>query len=186
MERKTKIYLSKSKVGNPDDLMNVRHHLAKLDCMVVEFIGGVYDTSHKDVIDCDILLIIPPNLSIGRVGKGQYSEIDAFSNNVFEDNAKTIFIVDYVDSKGIQFRELRTYYESAKKDWSNDYGVIESKNPIVSLSAFAGHHLINLNKPTSIASLDDDIDTGRDGEWAKGVESPSFTGSKHLLTLYKP
>lgn len=74
-----KVYISKSKMGNPDLLMNLRHLLTyqfEQEIEIKEYFGGVYNSNIIDGSDC--LIVCPPYCSIiGQyiIGKGQWSEI---------------------------------------------------------------------------------------------------------------
>lgn len=74
-----KVYISKSKMGNPDLLMNLRHlltHQFEQSIEIKEYFGGVYNSNIIDGSDC--LIVCPPHYSIiGQyiIGKGQWSEI---------------------------------------------------------------------------------------------------------------
>lgn len=74
-----KVYISKSKMGNPDLLMNLRHLLAHQfgqNIEVKEYFGGVYNSNIID--NSNYLIVCPPQLSVtGQhiIGKGQWSEI---------------------------------------------------------------------------------------------------------------
>ena len=76
---KLKIYLSKSKAGSMDTLMQVRTILSTYENVeVTEFSGGEYNT--KLLHEADIVLLIPPTLpkpytDTITIGKGQYTEI---------------------------------------------------------------------------------------------------------------
>lgn len=108
----TKIYLAKSNRSNPDDVSRVRQVLSEYkDIEVVEFKGGAY--SHKDLLSCELLLIIPNLLEINEdedcipLGKGLHEQIVAFTS---KGNSKSnIHIVYEVSNASImltQFQEL--------------------------------------------------------------------------------
>lgn len=78
--KKLKIYLSKSKMGSMDTLMQVRDVLSQYENVeILEFSGGIYTT--ETLLKADIILVIPPELPKSftgnfTIGKGQYCEID--------------------------------------------------------------------------------------------------------------
>lgn len=110
---KTKIYLAKSNRSNPDDVSRVRQVLFKYkdDFEVVEYNGGGY--THKDLLKCDILLIVPDLSSFKEgdnyveLGKGLHEQISAFENHV-TNNSDILFVTktnkNYIDVA--QFEEL--------------------------------------------------------------------------------
>lgn len=80
---KVKLYISKSKSGNFDELVRIKNYLSNYDIEVCEFIGGKYTF---DILDsCNQLLIVPPNED-GLVGKGQYVECERFIDDVYKDS----------------------------------------------------------------------------------------------------
>lgn len=77
-----KIYLCKSKAGNPDHIRMVQKYLARFDCDVLEFEGGKYSFDTLD--KADHFILIPPNHDFEYgddkilVGKGQWTEYDHY------------------------------------------------------------------------------------------------------------
>lgn len=86
-----KVYISKSKNSNYDDLLKLRSELRKFDDIeIVEFTGGTYST--KQLESCDYCIVVPPNqtntsrdrvddLEYIVIGKGQYCEIECCGDN---------------------------------------------------------------------------------------------------------
>lgn len=118
---KVKIYISKSKVGNPDDLMQVRHHLSKLDVEILEYTGGSY--TPKLLLSADILIVVPPSLDNGIVGKGQYTEVGTFDGKSM--NGEPVYLVCGVNSITIQLANIEDYQETSKGDWKSNYGDLQ-------------------------------------------------------------
>lgn len=77
LNKRPKVYFSKSNQCNPQTVMMVRAYLDTFNVEVLEFKGGTY--SHADVIKSDYLLVLKSDLSDSSIiGKGQYSQIEAF------------------------------------------------------------------------------------------------------------
>jgi hypothetical protein len=98
---KTKIYLSKSNRANPDDVSRIRSIIQQYqkDIELVEFKGGSY--SHKDLLSCDMLLIIPDLTDFNSdyddtipIGKGIHEQIEAFRR--VNKNKSDIIVVNTV------------------------------------------------------------------------------------------
>lgn len=86
-----KVYISKSKNSNYDDLLKLRSELKKFkDIEIIEYTGGAYST--KPLEDCDYCIVVPPNTAVyptklggcdyclSPVGKGQYSEFEVIDH----------------------------------------------------------------------------------------------------------
>jgi len=103
------IYISKSKVGNPDDLMYLRSLLSQWDCEVTEFFGGKYTT---EVLDkADLLIVLPPYLHNNDprrtdVGAGQHSETNRFM--IQHDTFYSAFVVQHITQYEVVFERIRT------------------------------------------------------------------------------
>jgi len=169
------IYISKSKVGNPDDLMRVRHELSTLDVEVVEFFGGSY--IGKEIAKADILIVVPPKVGTGniKVGKGQYDEVNNFKN---EDH---IYIVTRISDKDneIDFEQVEYWdiYKGSDENWQNNYGTLVSDDcPFELYDEFSDVYEIELKAdktPLYIPDSDmEDVD-------------PSITGCKPMLGAIK-
>lgn len=81
-----KIYLGKSNRANPDHVMLVREALSKFDVEIVEFKGGTY--SHKPLLECDKLIIIPDLNDISDydtipLGRGLHEQVEAFNEHAY-------------------------------------------------------------------------------------------------------
>ena len=136
--KRLKIYISKSKIGNPDDLMQVRRHLSKLDVEILEYTGGEY--SPKLLKSADILIVVLPRLDSGIVGKVQYTEVHTFDHKSFGD-PQPIYIVCGVNSKDIALAENSDYTETGVNDWKSNYGNLEySIEDSKDLNHFADFH----------------------------------------------
>lgn len=84
---KLKIYLSKSKSGDFNQMMQIKSLLNNYDskCEIREFNGGNYSTNL--LLSSDIVIMIPRNIldihPFHTVGRGQYDEIKlALSHNI--------------------------------------------------------------------------------------------------------
>lgn len=107
-----KVYLAKSNKANPDVVTRVRQDLSKFDVEIVEFSGGTY--THKPLLDCNLLIVVPDLTNNNIIGKGLYEQINLFSEkNDFED---VLVVTDF--SKNQIFVDL---IEDLYVDDSNDY-----------------------------------------------------------------
>lgn len=116
-----KIYISKSKQGNPDDVAKVRHYLEKLNCEIIEFFGGEY--SPNALLASDVLIVVPPVRSSDdefRVGKGQCTEIENFRGEVSETDT---FIVKAVDTDDMFISHVDTVY-LIEEDWQKNWAEV--------------------------------------------------------------
>lgn len=138
MNQHHKIYLSKSKVGNPDELMLVRHLLFQLDCEVLEFMGGTY--TGEEIKKSDILIVLPPSRD-NIIGKGQYSEVDEYYD------LEHIYIVEAISisDKYIRLEDFN-FIEETNGDWAKDYGKIHGGNTTYNLANFAKGYDIPFKK----------------------------------------
>jgi len=119
-----KIYLSKSKVGNFDDLLKVRTLLLEQEIELLEFSGGIY--SDKLLLSADLVVMLPINLSdlesrdrdYISVGRGQFDECKlALLKNIL------IKIPIIIDHKLI-FMNIENCIISPIINWKYDYGRI--------------------------------------------------------------
>lgn len=101
METKPKIYLAKSARSNPDHVSKVRAIISEYDVEIVEFTGGAY--YHDDLLECDMLVVIPDLSSYDWLsqtqvlGKGLHSQIEVFkSEKNFGLGYENILILDSV------------------------------------------------------------------------------------------
>lgn len=83
-----KVYLSKSNTADPALVESTRSLLRKMDCEILEFMGGKYSNADDRVLQsADALLIVPPlsqleeDQYVYSVGRGQWDQILKFSNN---------------------------------------------------------------------------------------------------------
>lgn len=130
---KPKIYLSKSKAGNFDDIVKVKTLLGKYDCEVLEFQGGVYST--EKLLVCEVLIIVPPIVEESYdeptgdffVGRGQYAELEAFSKKY--PNSPIIIIGNSLAFDLKYFTDNPEDNDNCQQNWQNSWGFIEG-NPI--------------------------------------------------------
>ena len=112
------IYFSKSRAGNFDDILKVKTYLAKFNCEISEFTGGVY--SPQKLNDANFLVILPPVLEdYSFVGRGQYEEFFRALN----DNSK--YQIPFIITKiidGVPYGLLVDKGRIIDKNWTTDYG----------------------------------------------------------------
>jgi len=123
-----KVYISKSKRGNIDDLMLLRKMLSKYEVEILEFTGGEYTPSKLD--DADALILIPPNSDTDTYGKGQYEEARRFlENNIVEDffifdaELKEFCIISDQDN-------YKNHFYQIEGNWTTDWGTISYDSTI--------------------------------------------------------
>jgi hypothetical protein len=121
MEETTKVYLAKSNRANPDVVSSVRQTLSKYDVEVVEFKGGTY--SHKQLLDCDMMVIVPATDTIWReegiiLGKGLFEQLEAFEEH------SDIGTVMVVCDEQLTIGEIDSYWVENKDDYI-DYGLMD-------------------------------------------------------------
>ena len=124
LNKKIKIYLSKSRQGTMDSLMKVREYILKYENIeLLEYTGGDYSTALLE--QADYMLVLPYEEAIKKdnytfnVGKGQYDEIlFAMSENI---PIKPIISLTYdlIISMGIHSKKL------VDLDWQRNYGIIQ-------------------------------------------------------------
>jgi len=125
-----KIYLCKSKAGDPDHIRMVQDYLAGFDCEVLEFEGGKYSFDTLD--KADYILVIPPNHDFDAgddkvlVGKGQWTEYDHY----LDTNHEHIYSASYIPLIVVDFQgeipivtESDTY-EVISEDWKTKYATL--------------------------------------------------------------
>lgn len=119
---KTKIYLAKSNRANPDDVSRIRSVIQKYpkDVELVEFKGGSY--SHKDLKECDLLVIVPDLTDYWSdkeeeisIGKGLHEQIEAFQR--VNPNNSDILIVTTVTEN---WNSVQPFYDIDVAD-TDDY-----------------------------------------------------------------
>ena len=123
---KPKIYISKSKVGNPDDLMNLRSLLKSWDCEVTEFFGGAYNSYHLD--QADILLVVPPYIGCINstdVSKGQHEEVNRFIKYQ-KGIANKAYMVTHIANNEVIFEQIRVSiaYHFDVSNYQDKFGYI--------------------------------------------------------------
>jgi len=126
MKNRKIVYISKSKVGNPDDLMKVRHQLAKFDCEVKEFMGGNYGYEDREAVaSADVLIVVPPTIGKCNVGKGQYCEVDLFIQAT-KNYPHTV--VGFMPRGEIILDGISDCEEFDTTDWVRSYGLLSTDN----------------------------------------------------------
>jgi hypothetical protein len=148
MEETTKVYLAKSNRANPDVVSSVRQTLSKYDVEVVEFKGGAY--SHKQLLDCDMMVIVPATDTIWReegiiLGKGLYEQLEAFEQH--SDIGNVMVVCDELLTVG----EIDSYWVENERDYI-DYGLIEFYDNDGKEFALTKHCDLIFNKKSDVAS----------------------------------
>jgi hypothetical protein len=117
-----KIYLSKSKSGNIDDILKIKKVLSKYENIeILEFEGGEYNTDKLK--EADIVLIIPPTLpkpctDTFTIGKGQYSEAVAA-------NFSVLYVISYCSEEINVVSEYALTLNVIDDDWKTRFAEIE-------------------------------------------------------------
>lgn len=117
-----KIYLSKSKSGNIDDILKIKKVLSNYENIeVLEFEGGEYNTDKLK--EADIVLIIPPTLpkpytDTFTIGKGQYSEAVAA-------NVSVLYVISYCSKEINVVSEYALTLNVIDDDWKTRFAEIE-------------------------------------------------------------
>tara|TARA_R110000796_G_scaffold118353_5_gene231991 strand:- start:3265 stop:3732 length:468 start_codon:yes stop_codon:yes gene_type:complete len=125
----SQVYLSKSKAGDFNTLVEAKSKLKKFDIDLVEFMGGRYTTRLLDSSDCN--LILPMTLSLTKsfkVGRGQWEEYLRSST----EGIKTFAIVNFTHDDVLIVR-ISNSKITALGDWAVDYGTLgyDTKNVIL-------------------------------------------------------
>lgn len=123
-----KVYISKSKAGNPDDLMKVRHLLSQYDCEVTEFMGGDYNTKLLDA--ADIVILIPPDISKTNMGRGQYDEVNNSVSGI------PVLAVNGIVDHRIYVVVVSRVAPSNVQDWKTNYGYYIEAGDEIELSSW--------------------------------------------------
>lgn len=105
-----KVYFSKSKSGNFDDIVKVRNILSKYNIEVIEFMGGTY--SSIPLLQSDILLVLPP--SIDKVGRGQFDQI-----NLFDKPEKT-YVISSIIKNNLCLKKIKKM-EILDTNWTDSF-----------------------------------------------------------------
>ena len=114
-----RIYFSKSRAGNFDDILKVKNYLSQYDCEIIEFTGGIYTPEKLD--SADLLLILPPELDrFEFVGRGQFEEFGRALNDVGK--WELPFLITDITAEGIPFGVLIDDGDIIDKNWTTDYG----------------------------------------------------------------
>lgn len=120
-----KVYLAKSNRVNPENTMRVREILKAHKCEIKEFAGGTY--SNKDVIESDILLVIPESVTgptEAIIGRGLYGQIEDFAMTNGIKNAYIVFNLlsnDFQVCEVVRIEKLEK--AGTKEQWIN-YGKV--------------------------------------------------------------
>ena len=127
------VYLAKSNRANPENTMRARDILKNLQCEIKEFAGGQY--SNKDVIESDILIVIPENILSGSeaiIGRGLYSQIEDFAATNHINNAYVLFNLLSNDFHVCEIVRIEKLNTGAKEQWIN-YGKVFFKEDVKSI-----------------------------------------------------
>jgi len=148
MEETTKVYLAKSNRANPDVVSSVRQTLSKYDVEVVEFKGGTY--SHKQLLDCDMMVIVPATDTIWReegiiLGKGLYEQLEAFEQH--SDIGNVMVVCDELLTVG----EIDSYWVGNERDYI-DYGLIDFYDNDGKEPTLVEHCNLMFNKKSGVSS----------------------------------
>jgi hypothetical protein len=133
-----KIYLCKSKAGNPDHIRMVQEYLARFDCDVLEFEGGKYSFDTLDKADHFILIPLNHDFEYGDdkilVGKGQWTEYDHYLDVEEETPYQKANSGCYVPHIVVDFQgETPMVAESdtcdiISEDWKTKYAILDIPN----------------------------------------------------------
>lgn len=142
------IYFSKSRAGNFDDILKVKTYLAKFNCGISEFTGGVYSSQRLD--DADLLVILPPVLeNYSFVGRGQYEE---FFRSLNDSSKLSIpFIITKIID-GVPYGLLVDKGRVIDKNWTTDYGQFFSLDAAYSIPLAIALNLIDKDTITNAIS----------------------------------
>jgi len=147
-----KIYLSKSKAGNPDHIRMVKDYLANYHCEILEAPSGEYNFNNLEM--ADHFLLIPPLLENKvdeevLVGKGQYLEFDHYMNldlNIYQQTLSggyTACILQAISEAQLIVHETDNSTVIAK-DWKLNYAeLLISLEPITDIAKLFGLELKN-------------------------------------------
>jgi hypothetical protein len=119
MSRK-QVYLSKSKAGDFDTIVQIKSMLKQFDIDLVEFMGGHYTADL--LLNSDIVLLVPPKMpedNYFNVGKGQFDE--------YLCSEKTSRIEHYVVllmSNNLYVASMEGYRKLTGGDWSLNYAIL--------------------------------------------------------------
>ena len=118
MAKKLKVYLSKSKAGSMDSLMQVRDLLSQYDIELLEFSGGEY--TDNLLKSSDIVLVLPHTLPRPfsydfYLGKGQYTEYSISENS---SKQRTYFVICLGDELYVSEIEDEDIID---KNWKTEY-----------------------------------------------------------------
>mgnify|MGYP005994886417 CR=1 FL=1 len=127
----TKIYLAKSNRANPDHVMMVRKVLLDYDVEIVEFKGGTY--SHKQLLKCDLLLIVPElsgteeDLEFLPLGKGLHEQIQAFGKQ--GNKCDTLIVYECTEKYGAEISTIEDIDVADPDDYVNySFAIVDQHN----------------------------------------------------------
>lgn len=128
--------------------MQVRRHLSKLDIEILEYTGGIYTPTLLK--SADILIVVPPSLGNGIVGKGQYTEVGTFDGKSM--NGEPVYLICGANPTGIQLANIEDYQETFESDWKSNYGdlQINDNGVTINLNQFASLHGLDMKNTLSI------------------------------------
>ena len=130
---RSKVYLSKSKAGNFDDIVKCKNYCHQLGFDLTEFVGGTYNTDKLD--EADYLLVLPPRLDSYplRVGKGQHSEISKFLHDIGK-NCDNILIVSNLE-EGLYVDEY-AIMTTLDWDWQLEYAELTTNEAQINILSY--------------------------------------------------
>ncbi len=187
---KPNIYFAKSNACDPDDVMKVRKALSFYDCNIIEFRGGVYDSSQ--MTECDMIILLPHSKQFSapkkpensfKVGRGQWYQISDFKDKAgIWDNRESddnIFMISLVGEKFIYLDEITdmTRIEentvTDKTIWALNYGLTFTNQAMINLNNYG------VNSKDIAYQVDESTDSISDKPTPKAINSKS----KHNLLL---
>ena len=130
-----KVYFAKSNTCSQSTVNRVREYLQTLNIELKEYKGGKGNYSHDELLSCDSMIVLPaePDDYQTTVGKGIYSQIDAFSKMLkgkkIRDWDERILIITNILSMndpevGITVSNFREIEIDDPNDWT-DYAILQ-------------------------------------------------------------
>jgi len=114
-----KIYISKSNLVNPDDLINVRKILEDHDIQIAEYKGGEYSSEPLKTSDLLVSISYPGAVegNMTYLGKGSFSELDkALQHNIpvlfYDGLFHVVTSRDINDTKDFQKRFGKVFFKA--------------------------------------------------------------------------
>lgn len=117
-----KVYVSKSNMSSSGLYNKTCIELSYYNVEVVSYNGGTY--SHKAMLDCDVVLFIPPENSIQgdicTIGRGQYEQLFAISDS----DTINFYLVKKIDTLSNKIIISNIWVSDLvviNKDWKSNY-----------------------------------------------------------------